>query len=323
MLMIYGLIAIGFLVVVILAYYFSEGKCDLKKAKEEFEIFGLSDGFVPQGFCYAKSLNCFLMSGYMGNHKSASRIYVIDAETKKLIKFVYVKQDYKKLSSHFGGITSFGADVWISSEGEVLRLKIEDIKNAKNEGSVSVFDSFMSQNGSDFCFVHSGLLWIGEFYKLGKFNTNIAHHIKINNKIHNHAMCYGFKISSQNLGGVEKLVPEKALSVPDMVQGICVFGNKLYVSTSYGISKSSLSVYENVLNKPEDSHTYFGNKKIPLYILTREKLIHKYVLPSMSEEIEAYSERVFVLFESAAKKYRIFTRRKTKEIFSFSVHNIK
>lgn len=314
--MIYVLIVLSLIIIFLLIYYFGEGKGDLKKANPEFKIPGLSDGFVPQGMCYIKDLNSFLISGYMGDHRSASRIYVIDSESKKLIKFVYVIRNYKQVVSHFGGITSFGKDVWISTEKEVLRIKVDDIKNAKTGSGVNVFDSFSPKNNADFCFVHSGLLWIGEFYKLGKFKTDISHHIKINNKTQFHAMCYGFKISSQGECGIEKPIPVKAMSIPDLAQGICVCENKLFLSASYGIAKSSLYVYENVLNKNEESYTFFKNKKIPLHILSRDKLIKKYVLPSMSEEVECYNKKVYVLFENSAKKYKIFTRKKIKKVFS-------
>lgn len=320
--MIYGIVVFCLVIIGLIIYYFGESKCDLKKAQKEFKIYGLSSGFIPQGMCYSKDLNCFLISGYMKNKNLPSKIFVIDAENKNLIKNISLVRDGKKVISHFGGITSFGGDVWISTEAEVLRIKTSDIKNAKTNEFISVFDDFRPKNGADFCFVHSGLLWIGEFYKLGKYNTDISHHIKLDEKNRFHAMCYGFKIMSLGKGGIEKPIPEKALAVPDLSQGICIYNDKLFLSTSYGVAKSSILIYKNVLNLKEDSHTFFKNKKIPLHILSRDKLLKKLVLPSMSEEIECFGGRLFVLFESASKKYRLFTRRKTKEIFSFNVNNL-
>ena len=47
------------------------------KAKCEFEIPELSDGFVPQGFEYRAVDNVFLISGYM-NKESTARIYIVE-----------------------------------------------------------------------------------------------------------------------------------------------------------------------------------------------------------------------------------------------------
>ncbi len=310
-------VALVLILVALLIYYFGEGKCDLRRAKKEFEIFGLKDGFVPQGLCYSKALDCFLMSGYMQDKKRASRVYVLNIKDKSLEKYFVVKDKTGELISHFGGITSSGENVWISTEGRVLRLVAEDIKNAKNGDKVKIIDEFSSKNGADFCFVYAGLLWIGEFYKLGKFKTNIAHHIKIDEKNQFHAMCFGFKISSSSSTGIEKPVPEKALAVPDITQGIAINKDDIFVSCSYGVAKSTLASYENVLKEQTNLHTYFEGRKIPLYILSKSKLKKRYVLPSMSEEIEYLDGKLYVLFESASKKYRLFTRSKTKHIFSF------
>lgn len=316
--MLYALIVLILIIIItFLIYYLGEGKCDLRRAKKEFKIFGLGSGFTPQGINHCKYLNSFLMSGYMKNKKLASRIYVIDYETKNLIKYITLNKNGKDIISHFGGITSFGEDVWISTDKKVLRIKANDIKNAKNGESVRIFDDFSPENEASFCFVNAGYLWVGEFYRLSNFKTDISHHLRIDENNQFHAMCYGFKISPKSSGGVESFLPEKALCIPDKTQGIAISKNQIYVSISYGISRSNLLVYKNVFSSPAQTYTYIGGKKIPLYVLMNGALEQKLTLPSMSEEIEVFDNKLFVLFESAAKKYRIFTRRKTFYVYSF------
>lgn len=311
---------LGVILIFLLIYFLGEGLGDLKTARKEFKIFGLSEGFTPQGLCFMKNLDCFLISGYMKNKKLASRIYVIDAKNKSLVKYFCLKDKKTEICGHFGGVTSFGDDVWISSDGEVFRINANQIKNAKNCEKIQIIDKFSSNNGADFCFVYAGTLWIGEFYKLGKFETETSHHVSSTDGEQFHSMCFGFKISKQGECAIESKLPEIALSIPDLVQGICVTGDELFLSCSYGISKSSILIYKNIFSKSPNRFTVFGEKQIPLLILTKENFKQKLSLPSMSEGIDDFDGRLYILFENAAKKYRIFTRRKLKNIFSISLN---
>ena len=110
------------LLVILLIYYFCEGKGDLKKARKEFDIFGLKDGFVPQGLCYSKWLNCFLVSGYMKNKKLASRIYVVDKPSGQCLKYILLSENKEQKIGHFGGITCFGDNIWIVSDARRYAL---------------------------------------------------------------------------------------------------------------------------------------------------------------------------------------------------------
>lgn len=305
--------------ILILVFYFGEGRFDLKNARKEFEIFGLSDGFVPQGIYYSKNLSCFLISGYMKNKSLPSRVYVVDEKTGRLIKFVSFTFLRKKICGHFGGIAGFGENIWISSDGEVFRVSVEKIKNAKDAEKIEILDKFSSKNRADYIFVDSGMLWVGEYYKLGKFKTKLSHHILFSGEQF-HAMCFGFKISPQKKFGIESNVPEKALAVPDLVQGVSVTRNEIFLSCSYALKKSNVLVFENVLRQSESFVTIIDEQKIPVFVLTKKHFKRVYVFPSMSEEIEIVDGRLFILFENASKKYKFFTRRKIKNIYSIEMN---
>lgn len=320
--MIYILSVVGLVVLTAVVYYFCEGKGDLKKAKKEFELFGLESGFTPQGLCFVKSQKWFLVSGYMKNKNLSSRIYVVSCKDNSFVKYVTIKKGKTELKGHFGGIANFGDNVWISSDGEVLRISLEKIKIAKDSEKIEILDSFESKNGADFCFVNSGVLWIGEFYKLWKYKTDITHHVRVGGKLNYHSMCFGYKIDPGSKYGILKPIPEKALSIPDIIQDIEICNNKIFTSSSYGISKSNISVFRNVLNEKPATKTYFDESKIPLYVLSPSLLEKRYVLPEMSEGISVYSDRLYILFESAAKKYRLLTRKRLKNSFSISLNNL-
>ncbi len=306
------------LAVLLVIYFFGEGKHDLSTGKKEFKIYGLKDGFVPQGICFSKSADVFLISGYMKSKSLASRIYVVNGHGE-FIKFICVKSNGTEEQGHFGGIATFGNDVWISTDQRVLRVKLSDIKNAKSGDFILKKDEFPSKNAASFVFVNAGILWIGEFYKLGKFKTDVSHHVKFNG-LDFHAMCFGFKIDPSAPCGIASLTPQKAISIPDLVQGMAISGNNIFVSTSYGISRSNLLVFKNILTLPANGSVFIDENKVPLYVLSPQFLIKKLSLPAMSEEVEVYDKKLFLLFESASKKYRYFTRRKVKNVYSISMN---
>ena len=75
------LVIVFFVLVLIIAffvwYYFFGEIGDLKKAKKEFEIFGLSKGFVPQGLTFDKTNGKFLMCGYIWKLTKILLIFLI------------------------------------------------------------------------------------------------------------------------------------------------------------------------------------------------------------------------------------------------------
>ena len=298
-------------------YYFLADKNDLKKAKKEFEIFGLKDGFVPQGITFLKKQKKFLLSGYVSKKNSPSRIYVVDSETYKLEKYVTLSfVGGKFYVGHAGGITNFAESVFVSSEGHVFRFLVSDLLDAKNGESVRILENFKTFNNADFCFVNDGFLWVGEFYKLGKRKTDVTHHILLETGESCHALAFAFPLSKCVTCGVEEKLPQKALALPDLAQGVAVSGDKIFVSCSHAVSKSNVFVYDNVLTKKSQKYVAINEKKIDLFEINSKNLQKTYVLPEMSEDVVFEDGRLFVVFKSAAKKYKFVARTSLGFVFS-------
>ncbi len=305
----------------ILVYYFGEGLYDLKKAKKHFKIPGIKEGFVPQGLCYEKVSGQFLISGYL--KKKPSRVYVVNATSGEEVKYVCFKDKKGKLLfGHFGGIVTFGAMAYISSDGKIYGFLLSNLSSAVNGGSVEIELEFKTENGADFCFVQGGMLFSGEFYKFKKYETDITHHMLIDGQEQFHAVCLGFKLSNIRGKGEIDVEPEVALAVPDLAQGLEVFDDKIFISTSYGISKSRLLVFENVLKQTEKHQFVAENKKIPLFVLGSRQLLKTLYMPAMSEGVSIVDGRIYILFENSAKKYFYLTRTKIKNIFSLEMNKI-
>jgi len=62
-----------------------------------------------------------------------------------------------------------------------------------------------------------------------------------------------------------------------------------------------------------------GKKLVDLWYLDNEALISKMNAPSMSEEIVFNNGRIYILFESASKKYKVFNRKQLKNVYSLPI----
>jgi len=59
---------------------------------------------------------------------------------------------------------------------------------------------------------------------------------------------------------------------------------------------------------------------IDLWYLDNESLLNTVNMPSMSEEIVVNNDRIYILFESSAKKYKIFNRKQLKNVYSLPIN---
>jgi len=121
--------------------------------------------------------------------------------------------------------------------------------------------------------------------------------------------------------------------------------DKLVLSQSYGLKNSKLYYYDwNKITDGKNYKTYrnFNEKEqyfeykgvttkndapatennlslsnLRVYFVDSGCLLNEYSIPSMSEGLCVSGNRVLVLFESGAKKYRVFVRRVLREVYSF------
>lgn len=300
------LLAGGFLLSIVFLYYFCAfypAFNNLNK-REEFEIPGLEDGFVPQGLDYDKENEVFLMCGYMSDG-SPSRLYVIDGDE---VKFVTLKKGGEAYLGHCGGVATDGVKVWISGDKEVQTIAYNEVLNANNGASLEILGSVQTGNGCDFIDVVDGRLWVGEFYRKNKYETPMENRINGSN-----ALLYAYKINHGNENGFDEL--EFCLTLPNHAQGIVSLGEKIVVSTSWSIPSGRILVYENPLNKEATGEVF----DVPLYELNDKILVQSVLAPTMTEELTEKDGRIYINFESACKKYKLINRTRIKHVLSIEV----
>ena len=308
----------SFLSILMLFWYFGGSyNAFFDRTAKEFSIQGLSEGFTPQGITYDSGSRYFLTCGYMKDG-SASRIYV--TKDNRNVKYFTLKLNDEDYSGHAGGITTNGKNVWISGESKVFRFNFDDIISVKNKGVISIVDFFETKNGADFITTDGEFLWVGEFHREGNYTTDTTHHFFTSNGKTNKALSFKYAINENSPGGINSLTPVSALSTKSLVQGMAIINDKLVLSTSYSLADSHLYVYNNItINPTEKRFKYDDDTNIPLYILEDDDMIEDIVAPCMSEEIVYAKNKVYVLFESACKKYGAFTRNPLRNVYSFEI----
>lgn len=315
------IVIMAVLVSVALIYYFGAGYPYFHKVSTaECAIPGLRDGFTPQGLSYDTDSNSIIMCGYMKDSKQASRIYVLSGENYSQTKYVTLTVNEEIFRGHTGGITVYNTALFLASEGKVYRISKTDVLNAENKAQVAVIDNFETGNGADFVTVKYDNLWVGEFYKKGKYETAQSHHLITEDGQKNNALAFCYTLDLTKQYGVESTIPTKAMSLPALVQGMDFYEDgKIVLSTSYGLPDSQMQIYQDVLSQDSTLEYDYDGTHIPVYTLSKNKIVKQFKLPCMSEEIFVKDGKIWVLFESASQKYKLFTRTRMKNVYSLSV----
>jgi len=304
------------LVVAVCEYYFGHNPGNWNKISTNvFEIPDLQQGFIPQGLCLDQAQQKYFVSGYMKDG-SPSRIYVIDNQTNQKKYFTLSSQDFEK--GHFGGISAFGDFVFVASDKYVLTLSATDIANVKDGEKVQVQNSLLTPTGADFCFAQNDGLWVGEFYRAKKYETDPSHYVKINDQETNHSVAIFYPYDNLAQSGLSH-TPTKALSIPDQVQGMSILSDgRIVLSSSWSLADSKIYIF-GTERAQENVSLALDEAQIPMEILSKQDIQKTITAPCMAEGIVCKDNDLQILFESACNKYKFFTRNRIRHVQSVKI----
>jgi len=291
-----------------------------RNSQLEFDTPGASDGFIQQGFCSAGD-DVMLVSGYMTD-KTPSRIYTIkENDGDKKTSFVKIKDnDEKYLTIHAGGIAVCNDFVYVcNSEGDpssVLVYSLNEILSAQEGDDVIAKDEFAVANGASFCTVSNGVLFVGEFYMEGKYETDDSHHLTTPAGDKHKAIVFAYMLNSD---GSLADSPMMAISITDKIQGMAFADDKIVLSSSYGLATSQIYVYDTAKAKLTQDTITIDNQTISLVYLDSDSLTDTISAPPMAEEIVYCDGRLFVLNESASNKYIFGKLLRAKYVWSIEL----
>lgn len=301
-------------------------------ADKEYLIPGLSDGLVPQGYTYVPEQELYLQCGYMADGVSASRIYVTSAKDTEDTHFVELYTfDGQPYTGHTGGITTSGDFVWLANDGEgedncVWVISLGEILSPENNGRVTLIARFQSETRAACCFADDQYLWVGEFNDGEKYVTDASHKFAVNGG-ENFALVCAYPLDTSSVYGVAfteadgqaVFTPALALSVTNLVQGFTRTPEGFALSTSYGLGISHIYFHKDVTKGEADSSIAINGADVPVYFLDSESLTDDLSLPPMSEEIFVKDGRLYVLLESACKKYIFGNLIRGRHVYSYEL----
>ncbi len=249
---------------------------------------GLSDGFVCQSVIAHEESGKFLVSGYMSDGVTASRIYVTDKDNASY--YVSVTLDGAPFAAHADGIAYKGDTAYLVCDYKIHVLSVNDILSAENGGTVEIKEVIEIDNRGASVYTDGEYLYIGEFHDGVNYIT--YHPYETSDGTYN-AIISRYKFDDlQN--------PDRIYSVRDKVQGICFTpDSKVVLSTSYGLADSYYYAYNTPAeSEVPDTATEDG---VPVYFLDAPTQVVKG--PAMSEGLDYYDGKIITLTESASNKY--------------------
>ena len=234
---------------------------------DEIEVLK-EDEEYPQGLCITDE--CVFISSYSAIRGKLGYIRAYDrASGEYLISFGM------DASSHLGGLAFDGENLWVCNPA---KMAIERISYAfilqmieENKGQTidirNLVDRYHVSNIPSTVAYYDGALWV-------------ATHSVLTN-----ATMVRYSYSQMN----DKLEFEEVFWIPSKVQGIAFKENgEVYLSTSYGRTISSrIKRYNSVYDMSENVEAYTEEVK----------------LPPCSEGIVYQDKKLYIIFESAGKKY--------------------
>ena len=277
-----------------------------KNANKEFKMPGISDGLVQQGMEYVSEKDVFIICGYMAND-SASRVYVVSPNGKVLSKTELKNEDGSDYTGHTGGIEYYGNNIYITDgtkekgyDGGLDVFPFDKIISGEKE--VKKIGRVKTYNNPAFCHIYNGYMMVGEFYRENDYETADSHRFTTPCGDKNTGLITVFKLddSPLNISGR----PVSGITTTGAIQGMYTIGDsQIVLSTSWGLSTSKLYFYDMLKIESYNSAIPVDDNFMTVYHLDSKCLVKTLELPPMAEEIVYKDNKIYVLNESACKKY--------------------
>ncbi len=269
------------------------------KAQKEFAIPGISAGFVEQDIDYLEGEDIWLFSGYLAQG-GASPVYKRFPDGSDERFFVDLP-DGSAYDGHGAGITSNEEYAYLTTDTGYLVLQLADVVSAASESHVQALAEVPIEFMPAFINIEEDVLFIGNFYSAGTYETPSSHRITTPANDNHTAMIYAYPLDEAAPYGYAEEAAW-AYSIREKCQGVCLTpeGN-IVLSTSAGISTSHLLVYDPSQATVGDFEA--DGNTVPLYFLDSDCLVYDQAAPPMAEGIESLDGRLYFGEEAASNKY--------------------
>lgn len=293
--------------------------------KEEFEEFlnefspsftvpGLLEGVIPQGICYNALLDSYIISNYYEDGAFPSVITIVNAETGKLEKALFLQyDDGTDYTGHAGGVACSDEYIFISSDGQCFTISLEAIIKAENYERIRFESNFKLNTKGSFAAFSDDILWFGDFIESDdKTKGSSSLTTTLDNGETFYAYCEGYilenglpkfkRINSTQTG----YIPDYYIAIPEQVQGMAFSKTgDIIFSTSYGRKNNSeIHIYKDILISERVGTIDIDGNVIDLLACNNENKEKTITALPMSEGMTQSKYGVTLIFESGAEKYR-------------------
>lgn len=280
-----------------------------RASEKGFVIPDCGNGFIAQGIAYDRREERFWICGYQADAE-ASPIYITGAGARKPEKMVrMLLPDGGVYAGHAGGIALWGDYVYVADGGgcRLLVFSYRDILDAADGAYVAaagIFETRLSDTdyiGPAFVTVDGDRLVLGEFYRHPNYESPESHKITTLAGDYQQALAVAYQLDPQAEYGISP-VPVEAYSLPDLAQGMCFDGDRIYVSCSWGTALSHIRQYDRGKLQLQGKISLLG-EELPLYAMDSAALLAEREIAPMSEELTIVDGRMYTMCEAASNKY--------------------
>lgn len=267
-----------------------------------FNIPDLDTGFIPQGLAYDHGTEKLFLSGYMDNG-IASPIYVADIASSSFErKILLMRNNGERFNGHSGGLSIFEEKVYIAGSTEACLYFFEDDALINDSTTIELSGRVDLRCDAEyirasFAGADESMLYIGEFHNEPFFRTSRKHLVEIDDK---KQQAYLLGVEFKN----EYALPKRAYSIPDNIQGVCFCSGYLFLSQSRGFLPGAILAY-NMSELEQNGSVNVLGTNTPLFILDEEKACKTTVIPPMPEGITIVDKNIYIVYEAAARRYKI------------------
>ncbi len=283
----------------------------LDAASRGFVIPGLSENFVPQGLAFCEYLDSFMISGY-SDIGGAAYIITVSAGSGRINgEYKILLPDGSDFTGHSGGIATYGRYVYITDGYLLCYVSVFDFDGASSE--VRISGRVNLPTSASFVSIYDGYLWAGNFFHRTPVSRSDISATDSYGDVFRTAIL-GYRLDWLHSGGIRQsegkidntAKPFAVIFAPDEVQGAAFAADgRVYLSCSYGRRNMSVqSLYKYPLADSAADYVSIGGRTVPAWFLNNDYLIKTVSAPPMSEGAVFRDGKMYVVFESAASKYR-------------------
>ncbi|MFD0715471.1 hypothetical protein [Paenibacillus sp. GCM10027626] len=272
---------------------------------------GLAQDLIPQGLDYIAEKDWFIISHYRAGG-GPSVLSFVDAKTGEMVEYFHLYDEKgEAYKGHAGGVAVSKKHAWISSESCLYQIKLDDIYAGDSGSKLRFSGRIETDTRASFDAFADGVLWVGEFAHGMDYPVSKEHRMTNRDGVEHNAWIAGYKLEEETdmlVGERQKKKPARPdyiLSVTDRIQGIELLEDRIILSQSFGRNNGSeIYLHKNILRDKPHAQVVIDGAEVPVWFLDEQNLISKLEGPPMSESAIVVDNAMYILFESAADKYR-------------------